>query len=269
MKTCQSCKNDKVPDFSLYCGKCGQPDTLAIAKLNVCQYCDNTLSIEDITCPSCGAVRRKIEPIYPKNTKLRKCESCGMLIPRDDKYCLNCGSTIHDNEPQVKKLNKRLKIITIISIVTVVLFCIILPIGEVIYDKIEHNRWQKEFETSQYEVYQQGLTAEYIEYTIEEILQDMKDENFGINYKAKYYHQYICLTAQLYDIGVYGTRTEIIPIDGKYNLDRKIWINFYDRDYSEEFTETYIKGDIIKIYGYVEYMYDGSCGLTTYRVERA
>lgn len=268
-----------VYGFDNYCGACGNRLVDEVVDEDYCPYCGGSIPSKENTCPNCGAKRKRTRRQYPKNIQLRACPSCRKRIPLKSKFCSCCGSstTASTAAPQ-KTLNNRMNKLgcfTVIGIAAVALFVILIIIG-IVSENAEKRKYEERESqeiidyTSEYNAAQ---TVEFSEMTVDEIAKDMSIEDFDDNYKAKYKDKYICVTGVIGDMGYKGQGILLEPLDDA-NLrllsGKTLEWDFYD-DYGsdgEKFSETYIKGDTVKIYGKVVYLYDTRLEFTAYWVEK-
>lgn len=80
-----------------------------VSETYTCWKCGEILETDDIFCPNCGSKRGEKPKKY--------CDKCGAEIEEGQAFCTNCGKT--------KKYSKK-KLITIISVSTAVILCIVL-----------------------------------------------------------------------------------------------------------------------------------------------
>lgn len=275
-KVCPQC-GASVYKFDNYCGACGNRLADEIVDENYCPYCGGTVPSKETTCPNCGARRVRTRRQYPKNVQLRTCSSCKKRIPLKSKFCSCCGSAVTAASTKSAKTLKNNKgCFAIIGIASVSIFVILIIIGIVSENVERHNDEKRESQelidnTSEYN---EALTAEFAYYDVDEIVNDMNTANFDDNYKAKYKDKYICVTGIIADMGYSGQSILLEPLDDanlRFLSGKTLEWDFYD-DYGgaagETFSETYIKGDTVKIYGKVKYLYDTRFEVTAYWAEK-
>lgn len=274
---CPQC-GEEAYEFDNYCGSCGNRLVDEIVDEDICPYCGGVVPKKETICPNCGARRVRKRRTYPKNTQLRTCSACKKRIPLKSKFCSCCGSAVTAAPKTSAKTVKNKKgCFTVIGIVTVVFVVVMIIVGIVGSEVEKHEDDKRESQeiidnTSEYN---EALTAEYAYYDVDEIAQDMNTANFSENFKAKYKDKYICVTGIIGDMGYSGQDILLEPFDDanlRHLSGKTLCWDFYD-GYSgaagEAFSETYIKGDVVKIYGKVKYLWDDRLEITAYRAEKA
>lgn len=269
LKNCPYC-GKPVYGFDNYCGGCGNMLVDEIVDEDVCAYCGGLIADKDVSCPHCGAKRIVQRRSYPQNVRLRACPHCGKRIPFKVKFCSCCGTLIN------VKQKRKLPVIFWVGMTLLGLFAVILILGAIAVAVNEHksNVWESERNAEALSNYNEAQNAEFTEYDVDEIAKDMGDERFSDNYKAKYKDKYLCVTGVIADMGYNGQRVLLEPLDDanlRYMAGKRIQCDFYD-GYSgavaEEFSKTYIKGDIVRIYGKVTYVWDTSFTIMAFKAEK-
>lgn len=273
---CPQC-GEEVYEFDNYCGSCGNRLVDEIVDENICMYCGGTIPSKETICPNCGARRLRSKRTYPKNVQLCTCASCKKRIPLKSKFCSCCGSAvITAPKASAKTVKNKKGCFTVIGIITVVFVIVMIIVGIVGSEVEKHEDEKRESQevidyTSEYN---EAQNAEYAYYDVDEIAEDMNTANFSDNYKAKYKDKYICVTGIIGDMGYSGQSILLEPLNDanlRYLSGKTLKWDFYD-GYSGEagkaFSETYIKGDTVKIYGKVDYLYDTRFEVTAYWAEK-
>lgn len=270
LKNCPYC-GKTVYGFDNYCGGCGNMLVDEITDEAVCAYCGGLIPERAVSCPHCAAKIIKQRRIYPKNVRLMACPHCNKRIPIKAKFCSCCGTVI------AKKQKRKLPVIFWILMVPVGLFIAFLILGMIVsaVEDNEMKKWESEREAEAISNYNEAQNAEFIFYDVDEIAKDMNDERFSYNYRGKYENKYVCVTGIIADMGYGWQNVKLEPLDDanmRYMSGKRIVCNFYDGysgEVSEEFSKTYIKGDVVRIYGKITNTWDTSVTIMGFSAERA
>lgn len=108
-----------LPDYAVFCGKCGKAITIKKAPKQplpepqavTCPNCGSPLPDNAAFCTNCGIAVNFSEPPKPElpEPQTIHCPHCGSPLSEDAAFCSNCGQAVNFSEPPKQKHRKNPK----------------------------------------------------------------------------------------------------------------------------------------------------------------